>query len=175
MPSTRTAARAALIRHAVVLAAAALALVAAPSAAFAAGDPNYLGAIGADSGPGIQRGASVAVDSSGNTYVIDNDNRIVVMNPAGELVRVIGMPIYPGRGTSIAVAPDGSLYITDFPFSRVYHLDANGNLIGIVGGQGTGDGTYDHPQGIAVDASGNVYVSDQTRSVITEWDASGHF
>src|SRR4051794_41157848 len=175
MPSTRIAAGAASIRHAVTLVATVLALVAVPSTAAAATDPSFLAAIGTDSGPGIQRGVSVAVDSSGNSYVIDNDNRIVVMNPAGQLIRVLGMPIYPGRGTTIAVAPDGSLYITDFPFARVYHLDANGNLLGIVGGQGTGDGTYDHPQGIAVDASGNVYVSDQTRSVITEWDASGHF
>src|SRR5690349_5379514 len=129
MPSTRVAAGAATIRHAVTLFATALALCAVPSTAAAATDPNYLGAIGSDDGPAITAGAALTVDSSGNTYVADSENRIVVMNPAGQRIRMFGTPAYPGRSSALAVAPDGTIWITDRPFGHIYHVDANGNLL----------------------------------------------
>jgi DNA-binding beta-propeller fold protein YncE len=43
------------------------------------------------------------------------------------------------------------------------------------GGQGTGDGQFDFPEGIAVAPSGDVYVADTTNDRIQQFDASGNF
>jgi DNA-binding beta-propeller fold protein YncE len=43
------------------------------------------------------------------------------------------------------------------------------------GSQGTGDGQFDYPRGIAVDSSGNVYVADTGNYRIQKFDSSGNF
>lgn len=78
-----------------------------------------------------------------------------------------GVPlIYP---TAIAFDQNGVLYIAETGRHRIDRLDASGTLT-VVAGEGTqgygGDGgpataaQLDSPQGIAVDASGNLYVAD---------------
>src|SRR5689334_9698404 len=101
MPSTLFAARAVPIRHAVLLIATALTLFALTSTASAATDPNFLGSIGTNPGPAITAGAALTVDSAGNTYVADSDNRIIVMNPAGQRIHMFGTPVYPGRSSAL--------------------------------------------------------------------------
>lgn len=43
------------------------------------------------------------------------------------------------------------------------------------GSKGTGDGQFNEPWGIAVDSSGNVYVTDTSNNCIQKFDASGTF
>src|SRR4051794_19087197 len=170
MPSTLFAARAVPIRHAVLLVATALALFAVPSTASAAADPNFIANIGSDPGPAITAGTALTVDSAGNTYVADSENRIVVMNPAGERIHMFGTPAYPGRSSALAVAPDGTLWISDRAWGRIYHVDADGNLLRQFN---SSDGQFSAPQGIAVDQNGNVYFSETDNGRVTEMDPNG--
>jgi hypothetical protein len=62
----------------------------------------------------------------------------------------------------IAVDSAGDLYVTDAGPYRVQKLDGDGNFITSWGGQGLGDGLFfGFPYGIAVSASGYVYVGDR--------------
>jgi DNA-binding beta-propeller fold protein YncE len=54
----------------------------------------------------------------------------------------------------------GHVFVTDTGNKRVVVFDANGNYITQFGSAGVGDGQFDEPVGLAVDADGTVYVAD---------------
>ena len=60
-------------------------------------------------------------------------------------------------------------------FHRIKKFDVNGNLLKSWGTKGYGDGQFLHPHGIAVDSSGNVYVSDEEKQQIQKFDSEGNF
>jgi DNA-binding beta-propeller fold protein YncE len=45
----------------------------------------------------------------------------------------------------------------------------------VIGSVGTGDGQFDTPHGIAIDSSGNMYISDTKNNRIQKFDSSGNF
>jgi sugar lactone lactonase YvrE len=79
-----------------------------------------------------------------------------------------------GFVSGVAVDLEGNLFITDLLGQRIRRIDREG-IITTAGGNGipgySGDGgpaanaTLDHPVALAVDAAGNVYVSDFNQSV----------
>ena len=133
---------------------------------------------------------SMAVDSSGNVYVSDFNHRIQKFDSSGNFLLKWGRN--GGDGTSgnldgelngpIGVAVDGS--------GNVYVADAGNNRIQKFSGptsqspptfalkwgtEGSGDGQFITPQGVAVDGSGNVYVADTANNRIQKFDSSGNF
>lgn len=60
-------------------------------------------------------------------------------------------------------------------FHFVKKFDSNGTLISAWGTKGTGPGQFLHAHGIAVDPSGNVYVSDAEKCNIQKFDSEGNF
>ena len=124
----------------------------------------------------------VALDSSGNIYIADALNRRI-RKVAGTTIATIagnGVLSYAGDGgpptaaqlnTPQAVALDssGNYYIAD-TFNNVIRKVTPAGVISTIAGNGTagsgGDGgaatsaQFNGPQGIAVDSSGNIYVSD---------------
>ncbi len=126
---------------------------------------------------------SVAVDSTGNVYAADWLKDIVYKITPGGVVSTLaghaGNSSQDGIGTAAtfelptAIAVDGAdnVYVVCYYNSRVRKISPAGTVttIGGVDGLGNGgnfsDGTgaaarFNAPNGIAVDGSGNVYVSD---------------
>jgi hypothetical protein len=80
------------------------------------------------------------------------------------------------RPTNLAVAPNGDLYVSDgYGNARVHRFSAAGKLVASWGEPGTGPGQFMLPHGIAVSASGEVFVCDRESDRIQVFSASGAF
>ncbi|MEM4202584.1 MAG: TIGR03663 family protein [Candidatus Methanomethylicaceae archaeon] len=79
----------------------------------------------------------------------------------------------PMSPVAIALAPDGSRYVLDRFLSRVFHQDADGNLIRVWGEYGMLPGQFIFPWGIAIDDAGNVYIADTFNNRIQKFSADG--
>ena len=118
--------------------------------------------------------SSVAVDAGGNVYVADaGNNRIRKITPAGMVSTIAGSgyvsAIYQPLGVGVDAA--GNVYVADTYNNRILKLSSGGSSLlagsatGGPGSAGYADGTgaaarFDTPNGVVVDAAGNVYVTD---------------
>ncbi|MGD0093693.1 MAG: hypothetical protein ABSE73_27600, partial [Planctomycetota bacterium] len=161
------------------------------------GDSGFSG----DGGPAVSavlnNPKGVAVDSAGNVFVSDRDNhRIRKVDTNGNISTVAGTgsPGFAGDGgpaaqaqlskpAGLAIDAGDNLYIADGDTWRVRVIDqATGNIntkVGDGGGTFAGDGgpaasaSFRIPTGLAMDASGNLYISDQMNHRIRKIDANG--
>ena len=137
----------------------------------------------------------LSVDASGNLYIVDKENnRVRMVNTAGIITTVVGNGTfgYAGDGgvgtnaelsnpSSLAMDSAGNLYIADTLNFRVRKLTPGG-IVTTVAGNGSsldsGDGGpaisagLEGPLGVAVDAAGNIYISEQS-SVVRKVDSTG--
>ena len=126
------------------------------------------------------------MDASGNVYIADSNNDVVREVTAGIITTAAGGPYgYIGdtgaaasalllNPTSTAVGPDGAVYIVDSDHNLVRKV-VNG-VITTFAGTGlasyTGDNgaataaTLNTPWGVALDAAGNLYISDLGNNVV---------
>jgi sugar lactone lactonase YvrE len=137
--------------------------------------------------------AGVAVDPSGNTYVADSaSNRIRRVTPSGVVSTVAGSGVFDfadGVGLSaafaspqaIAIDSSGVLYVADTQSSTIRKVMPDGTVTTVAGlafTTGTADGLgatarFNAPSGIAVDASGTLYVSDTGNGTIRKISSAG--
>jgi sugar lactone lactonase YvrE len=81
----------------------------------------------------------------------------------------------------IAVAADGSVYVTDTNNNRIEHFSADGKFLNAWGSAGdvsSGNapgGTFKEPWGIAVGPDGSIYVADTWNYRIQKFNADGTF
>jgi sugar lactone lactonase YvrE len=128
----------------------------------------------------------VAVDASGNIYVADSGNYTIrKITPAGIVSTLAGVAGIRGDvdGTgsaaklydpqNLAVDSAGNIYVADGMGNVVRKISPAGVVATLAGSgaQGSADGTgtaaeFNDPTGIAVDASGNVYVADYGNDTI---------
>ena len=120
----------------------------------------------------------VDVDSEGNVYVADRENhRIRKITPAGVVSTFAGSTegFADGTGTEaqfnlpygVAVDAFGNVYVADAHNHCIRKITPAG-VVSTIAGSGTkgfADGSgaeaqFDHPHGVAVDSSDNVYVAD---------------
>ncbi len=95
----------------------------------------------------------------------------------GNDYRTIRRSVPPfNRPTNLALAPDGSMYVTDgYGNARVHQFAADGRLILSWGEPGSGPGQFNLPHGIALDRFGRVYVADRENCRIQIFTAEGKF
>jgi len=164
---------------------------------FAAG---YFGDNGLATSAELNSPGGVAVDGSGNVYIADSKNyRIRKVSTTGIISTVAGNGTqgYSGDNgpainaslnftvnvtSGIAVDAKGNIYIADQVNQRIRKVDTNGTIT-TVAGNGTQGFSGDNgpatsaqlfnPQGVAVDASGNLYIADWTNNRIRKVDNSG--
>src|SRR6267378_1143280 len=107
----------------------------------------------------------VAVDGSGNVYVVDQmNNRIQKFAPDSTFLTTWGSQ---GTGDgqfnlpqNVAVDDSGNVYVADTSNHRIQKFAGDGTFLTKWGSQGSGDGQFIRPEGVAVDGTGNVYVAD---------------
>ncbi|MCF6212654.1 MAG: Ig-like domain-containing protein, partial [Flavobacteriaceae bacterium] len=134
---------------------------------------------------------SVAVDGSGNVYVADaGNNRIRKITPTGVVSTLAGSTsgFADGTGTlakfsgpqGITVGSDGNIYVSDTGNNRIRKITPVGVVTTIAGSgvYGFSDATgglaqFANPRGVAVDASGNVFVGDTDNNKIRKITIAG--
>jgi DNA-binding beta-propeller fold protein YncE len=78
--------------------------------------------------------------------------------------------------TNLAIAPSGELYISDgYGNACIHRFSAKGDLLHSWGEPGAGPGQFQVPHGIAIDASGTVYVADRENSRLQLFSPEGEF
>jgi len=129
----------------------------------------------------------VVMASDGNIYVADSaSHSIKKFTSEGDLVLKIGKlgawSTAQGTGDgefvfpfSVAVAPDGNLYVVDKNNNRIQKFDPDGVFLRKWGTPGTGNGEFNQPTGVAVASNGTVYVADKGNNRIQYFTANGDF
>jgi trimeric autotransporter adhesin len=159
------------------------------------GTAGFGGDGGAATSAQLSAPQGLAVDASGNVYIADTANARVRKISGGTISTVAGSGTqgYAGDGAAatsaqlntpvgLAVDKSGNLYIADVDDSVVRRVSAGGTITTVAGNgsQGySGDtgpaigATLNGPEGVAVDAAGNLYICDTLNGVIREVTASG--
>jgi sugar lactone lactonase YvrE len=136
----------------------------------------------------------LAVDAGGTLYVTDADNHTIrKITPQGDVTTLAGLAGHKGHldggpGTAqfnlphgVAVAANGTVYVADTDNHTIRQLTPAGQvttLAGLAGSAGSADGVgtqarFSHPSGIAVDASGTLYVADNGNYTVRKITPAG--
>jgi sugar lactone lactonase YvrE len=146
------------------------------------------GAAGAANGVGtaasFNAARGIAVDAGGNVYVADTSNNLIrKIDTSGNVTTLAGAGAQGaanGQGTAasfngpygLVVDANGNLYVADTDNNLIRKIDVSGNVTTVAGaGQGSANGqgtaaSFFSPSGVAVDASGNLYVADTLNNLI---------
>jgi sugar lactone lactonase YvrE len=136
----------------------------------------------------------LAVDGAGNVYVADSGNDTIreittkgfVITLAGQVgvagsVNATGTNALFNEPQGIALDANTNLYVADYGNDTVRVITPAGvvtTLAGLAGVPGSADGTgtsalFNEPQGVAVDGSTNVYVTDTANGTIRKITPGG--
>ena len=118
--------------------------------------------------PGALQGCTgVTVNpTTGTIYAVSiTQGDVEVFSSTGTLLSTIGSTVPGGSMRSPfddALSPNGSiLYVTDTNNNRIDEFNpSTGAYLGSWGSKGSAHGQFVQPQGIVVDAAGNIYVND---------------
>lgn len=157
------------------------------------GNWNFSGDAGPATAAGLYNPESVAVDEDGNLYIADQYHyRIRKVTPDGTISTVAGDGNGGNRGdggpalnagfraNALVVGKEGSLYLSDRDSRRIRKVSSDGMITSVAGGnvpaarEGAALATeiWD-PIGMAEDAQGNLYVSDQDADVVYKLTPAG--
>jgi Matrixin/Immunoglobulin domain/NHL repeat len=155
------------------------------------------GQVGSTDGTGtaalFNQPAGIVFDTDGRYYAADTSNGLIRrIATDGTVTTIAGMANIRGNadGTGSAAsfssptgiaALGGTLYVADAMNDTIRMVTTAGvvtTLAGSPGQTGDDDGTgsaarFNHPSGVAVDASGNVFVTDSTNNTIRKITPSG--
>ena len=160
-----------------------------------AGNPGTSGSSdGTSSSATFWSPAGITVDANGNLYVVDSTiSTVRKITPAGVVTTLAGTAgikgCSDGAGLAasfnspygIAADASGNLYVADTFNNTIRKVTPAGvvtTLAGVSKATGSTDGTglaasFDSPSGIAVDASGNLYIADANNATIRKVTPEG--
>jgi sugar lactone lactonase YvrE len=98
-----------------------------------------------------------------------------VVVPPDEAQASLAPPGQLREPRGVAVAPDGSFYVTDFGNDRIQQFDAELKFVRQWGSTGSAPGEFKQPCGIAVGADGVVLVADTWNHRVQAFSPSGEF
>ena len=161
------------------------------------GSPGYSGDGGQATAAELSGPAGVTVNAGGDLFIADTGNNVIreVNLPGGVISTAAGNGTsnYIGEAgpataaglaspAGVAVDAAGDLFIADPGNNRIREVNASNGLITTVAGDGTsgysGDGgqataaELSGPEGVAVDAAGNLFIADSGNTVIREVNLS---
>lgn len=160
---------------------------------FAGGASNYNSQDGLGTAASISQPIGLAVDGVGNVYVAGYSSMSIrKIYPNGLVTTLAGNSGYsgPNDGTGsaarfklpggVAVDASGNVYVADTGNHLIRKITPEGVVTTIAGSgsSGSADGagaeaTFNYPEGIAVDNTGNVYVADTNNNMIRKITPSG--
>ncbi|HVU32134.1 MAG TPA: immunoglobulin domain-containing protein [Opitutaceae bacterium] len=138
--------------------------------------------------------STLGIDSSGNVYLADTMNDTIrKITPAGVVTTIAGSPGTQGSRDAVGtnatfnvpggVTADsaGNVYVADSGNNTVRKIAPDGTVSTIAGTAGTFGGTdgtgaaarFTNPTGIAIDASGNLYVTDTGNHTVRKITPAG--
>ena len=153
--------------------------------------PGFSGDGGAAVSAQLNAPQGLAVDSQGNVYIADSgNNRVRVVTSSGIINTfagngLLGTPRFLGDGGpatqanlqqpgGVAVDSSGNVYIAD-TLDNVIRKVSGGIITTVAGnfyGGYAGDGgaanvaSFNHPEDVAIDSSGNIYVADTLNAYV---------
>jgi len=159
------------------------------------GTQGFGGDGGAATGAEFNWPDKVAIDGADNLYIVDQFNyRIRMVSPDGTIRTVAGGgSSYPGDGgpatsallnwpQGIAVDGAGNFYISEVSGNRVRKVTPDGTIRTVAGNGNQGysgdngpatSAELNYPTDLALDATGNLYISDDWNNVVRKVDLTG--
>jgi sugar lactone lactonase YvrE len=141
--------------------------------------PGMIGSEGSAHGQ-LNRPGDVAVDPSGDLWVLDTGNdRVVEFSEHGEYLGEFGSPgSAPGElsePSALAMTPEGDILVADTGNDRIEKFSASGELIMQIEPPESEPDYLEEPEGVAVDRDGDVWVSDTARGELIEFNEEGEY
>jgi sugar lactone lactonase YvrE len=160
---------------------------------YAGGGTGAYGSGDGDSATHAVLGAvcGLAFDNAGNLYIADFNTKLRKVNISGIITTVVGTAGtigYSGDGgpataaaasniSDVTTDASGNVYISDYGFNAIRKINTAGIISLVAGsattlGGSTGDGgpatsaRLNGPTGVRIDATGNMFISDQSNSRI---------
>ena len=124
---------------------------------------------------GTSPSGGIAIDASGNVWVVNGgSNTVTKLSPSGAVLGTFAV----GTGPSgIAIDASGNVWITNYGVTELPPAaDVPGNTVTELSSSGALLGTFTvgtRPSGIAIDASGNVWVVNGGSNTVTKLSPSG--
>ncbi len=147
------------------------------------------GASGSEDGPvktaRFRCPAGVAAGPNGELYICDTANAAIRrLTASGTVDTLVGHAVHgsPRLSTPIGIVADanGVVYFSDSTTNRLYSIDRHGiaktfagDAAGFLDDADPSKATFNMPRGLALDASGALYVADFRNDAIRRIDASG--
>jgi ABC-type Fe3+ transport system permease subunit/DNA-binding beta-propeller fold protein YncE len=109
----------------------------------------------------LNKPRSVAVDARDNLYVVDMTGRVQKFSSNGVFLLSWQMPLTDrGKPKGLCRDCDGNIIVLEPHYQRLNVFSPQGKLLAQWGKSGTNDGEFTLPRAVAVDARGEVFVSE---------------